>query len=122
MTKAIVEDVRIKLASGLYEEGELFMGLIGKLSKTNFEAIVDYSIAPEVAMELKQRIAEVKACRVIYSHYQVGLRKEVVRAEAAELSGVKYSGFADNKKNLDDKLRETLRAYPTVNILELPKF
>lgn len=122
MTKHMVEDIRIKLASGLYDQGEVFIGLTGKLTKEEFEGVVAYTIMPEVRKDLVQRLGELKTARSIYSQYQEDLRKEVVKAEAAELSGVKYSGFHDKKSVLDSILADDIKGLQTIKLEELRKF
>lgn len=121
MTKHMVEDIRIKLASGLYSKGDIFLGLTGKVTKEEFEATIDYVVMPEIRKDLKLRIEELGAARDIYLQYQEDLQKEVVKAEAAELSGVKYSGFHDNKGNLDAILSDKIKELSTVKLEELRK-
>lgn len=122
MTKHMVEDIRIKLASGLYSKGDIFLGLTGKLSKEQFEEVVDYTTMPELRKDLKLRITELSIARGIYAQYQEDLHKEVVKAEAAELSGIKYSGFHDTKSTLDAILLDNIQGLSTINQYELRKF
>lgn len=121
MNLYMVESIRVKLASGLYNQGDLFLGLSGEVTKEEFEGVVAYTIMPEVRSELAQRIVELEVARDIYAQYQDDLRKEVVKAEAAELSGVKYSGFHDKKAVLDSILAGNISGLETIKLEELRK-
>lgn len=117
----MVEMIRVKLASGLYNKASLWLGIRSQVSHEDFDSIAEYTIHPEIRKELKQRIQELPLAIRVFEEYQRQLREECIKADAYELSGGKHYKFHEKKIVLDELLAEEIKKYPTVALEELRK-
>jgi hypothetical protein len=122
--KMIVADIRVKLASGLYDKRAAWTNIKESMTWETFSSVADYSLEgyEDVRADLKQRIEEVEVANGIYRLYQSDLQKEYAKAEAAELQGNKHYPFAEHKAVLDELLETSIGKLPTVSVDELKKF
>jgi len=118
----MVENIRIKLASGLYSKADCWLDIRNTMSWEDFDDIAEYRTHTEVRKDLEQRVLEVPKATKLFNDYQIALRNEYVIAEKAELLGNKHKVFEDRKEVLLKELVEKLKEYPTVTLEELPKF
>lgn len=122
MNKHTVERLRIAYASGKYDKLQLLLDNKDVVKGQDIEAILSYSVLPEVKPELKQRILEVPIAQEYYAEYQEGIRKLVEQAEAMELSGSKYFPYRERKEVLYSILVDNMKTLQTIRIDELRGF
>lgn len=118
----MVENIRIKLASGLYSKADCWLDVRHSISWEAFDDIAEYRTYTEIRADLKQRVSEVPKAAKLFGEYQAKLRNEYIIAEKAETLGNKHKVFEDRKGVLLKELKERLKEYPTISLEELPKF
>ena len=121
MNKYVVEQVRIKAASGLYTLRDLFLDNKNKLSYPEFCNVLNYEVAKEVRADLHTRIIEVTKATEIYSKYQQELQTHATMSIAYEAKDRMYP-YENYKEQLDDRLQEELSKLSTINPFEVKKF
>lgn len=120
--KTMVEDIRVKLASGLYDSRDLWLSMRNLISYEDFKDIMTFTTYQEVRPDLQARVKELEIANSAYANYQEELQREAAKAEAAELSGVKHYPFTERAEVLKAELDDQLRGLTSVNALELAKF
>ena len=122
MNKYVVERLRIMYASGKYDKLQLLLANKDVVKGQDIEGILDYSVLPEVKLELKQRIYEVPLAQMYYAEYQDALRKLSEQAEVTELSGSKHFPYKERKTILDDILKSKMENLKEIRLDELRGF
>jgi len=117
----MVENIRIKLASGLYTKTSLWLDMKNQVSWELFDAIAEYRMEKDTRKDLKARIQQLPKAISAYEEYQDELRKEYIKAEAMELSGNKHYPFREKQQVAYSILLGKLQEYPDVSVDELPK-
>lgn len=109
------ETIRVKYASGLYSNTELVLEYSPLVGAMKVLEILNYAVDKDVRPDLQGIIEDMPKVHTITSLYHRELRESHTQIEGTtETTAWKDREFAIDKRRLDFKLREELRAYPWV--------
>lgn len=111
----IAETIRTKYYSGLYSNTELVVEFAPYIGALEVLKILNYTVDQDIRPDLKDRIMDMPKVHEIYSQYFQELRQSISEIEGTtEAASWKDQEFAGDKRRIEYKLKEQLRAYAWV--------
>lgn len=122
MDKRLVEDIKIKLASGIYDDHSIFVGLLGRVSKEEYDSIKSGTLGYDIRSDLNDKVYSIGVLKGIVAEYQDELRYLAVESMRAE-EFKRDSGYMVKKLQLDEVYQGKLKSLDLViPITETGKF